>query len=629
MLTMTTRTTGVPKQAAAPRTETTVGPLDTEQLRPYISVMLLQASGAADPAAAFAQLERQVRKHQESNQRITGLLADGFSASAHQVSKEPQLFDEVTGMIWRNEAAPPWAGQHSAYTDVEHELSLLLRYRQFIAVHGSDTLLRAISRWTDASPRPALRRLTEGVLNAAFLQDSESKNLWMRGIRGSSRSRADSKALAGISLGDALDPLADAAFRFSSARVRLLDTPERIHVTGSLGATPGTAKVWLRPSSSWLDFSVTVREILGHVEATAQSGTELTNPFPILASSVEGLTGVGEAFEFRCAPLTDVLAEAGVSPERADAAERLQQVAFTVDPVRGQHSALLRFHRPQGGSGVLRADVREDEGRVKVVFGLEGDQTDPAAASEVRRDLELLNDFSLHYTSGHAVFPDGAYQIRQQTAPFQNWDWRDFTGFDLEQEKPATVTGVSVHDRIATPGDTSLFAWVVARYNDGVLLCDDGAGEIADFLHIGNDGTLRFIHVKAAHSRSSARRVSVSPYEVVVGQAVKNLVSAPPEQLAEHLQRSGVKNPAAWSSGQRVHGRQDFLEMLAARRPTDTTEVVVVQPHVTRAHYTAAASPARKIHHETHRMRLLHTLLNTAHAACIGSGAGFVVVGSA
>jgi hypothetical protein len=48
----------------------------------------------------------------------------------------------------------------------------------------------------------------------------------------------------------------------------------------------------------------------------------------------------------------------------------------------------------------------------------------------------------------------------------------------------------------------------------------------ADFLHIetiGGKPTLSVIHVKAAGDESAGRGLSVSDYEIVTGQAVKNL----------------------------------------------------------------------------------------------------------
>ena len=635
---MTTKITKVPQQGAAPGTEPQdgasatggntdhlgTGQIIAGQIRPYISVTVFQIAEPADPDLAFRLLERRVREHQ-SNRRELALVSDGVPTWATASGAAEPMFDEAAGQVWLGTGAPSWAIPDSPYKDVQHELSLCLRRRRFIAVHGSDSLVRAIRRWVDKSPRPPLRLVSAGTINACFIAGNESKNIWLRGIRHSSKIRPDSKTMAGPSVGGTLDPIADTAFRLSATRVALPEAPERVHVTGMLGSTPGEGKIWNRPSQDDVDFVMAVREILDLIEATAQAGLDVTSPYAPLATPVDGLTGVEKAYEFRCPPVDDIIAAGEISPDRQEAAERLQNVMILADPVPRGPDAILHVHK-DGGSGVLRASVREDEGRAIVSIGYEGDQTDPETARQILRDLVTVGDFSIHYASGHAIFPDGVYQIRQETVPFQNWSFQDFTGYNLDQEKPEVPKGARLHDFIARSGDTSLFAWVVNTYNDGILLCDDGTGEIADFLYIGNDGKLSFIHVKGADSSSPRRRISASAYEVVVGQAVKNLVSLDRHHLAECIRRSAVTDPAVWSSGQRIRGRQDFLEMLDARDATDLTEIVVVQPHVSRVGLRSAAAKPDTL--DGHRVKLLSSLLNAAQIACINSGAQLVVVGS-
>jgi hypothetical protein len=232
--------------------------------------------------------------------------------------------------------------------------------------------------------------------------------------------------------------------------------------------------------------------------------------------------------------------------------------------------------------------------------------------------------------SGHAVIDNTVYQVRQETAVFTGWRFDDMSGYRVDKEKPNGRTPEEIHATIGEDGDDSLFAWVVQAYRSGTLLCDDGPGEVADFLHIADNGTLSLIHVKSAGSSSTLRRIAVAHYEVVVSQAVKNLVNLGKVHLADRLGRSPVAAPAAWHQGVRVSGRQEFLDSLACREPADPLEVVVVQPHVTQARYrelrattTAPTGP------DVHRLRLLDTLLNSAMWSCLGSSARFTVVGAA
>lgn len=135
------------------------------------------------------------------------------------------------------------------------------------------------------------------------------------------------------------------------------------------------------------------------------------------------------------------------------------------------------------------------------------------------------------------------------------------------------------------------------------------------------------IHVKAAGSAAPGRGISVAHYEVVTGQAVKNLVHLNIERLAERLARSPLATPAAWNNGVRVTGRGDFLDSLACRNPTDPTRVVVVQPHVSHTRYHALrALPGDSANPDLHRLRMLETLLNGTMTSCLGSNARFEVV---
>lgn len=213
--------------------------------------------------------------------------------------------------------------------------------------------------------------------------------------------------------------------------------------------------------------------------------------------------------------------------------------------------------------------------------------------------------------------------------PFPNWSFEDFDGYDIIQEKPPG-NAQEVHDGIAQPGDRSLFAWVAARYTEGSLTCDDGPGEIADFLHIDPAGMLTMIHVKAARSAARGRRIAASSYEVVVSQATKNLLYvSDADRLAVRLRRAPVSRPRSWENGADRDDRNDFIESLKLRDAVDPVRVVIVQPHVHQEVY-------RRLRGDDHqqespsddflRLCLLETMLNAGRANAVGSGADLHVI---
>ncbi|WP_261319183.1 hypothetical protein [Rhizobium leguminosarum] len=78
----------------------------------------------------------------------------------------------------------------------------------------------------------------------------------------------------------------------------------------------------------------------------------------------------------------------------------------------------------------------------------------------------------------------------------------------------------------------------------------------ADFIHINDlvdPPELTLIHVKGSGSADVERGISVSDYEVVVGQAIKNLRHVDRGLLKEKLIANavGVLQNAVWHNGQR------------------------------------------------------------------------------
>ncbi|MCE7010032.1 hypothetical protein LWC34_45580 [Kibdelosporangium philippinense] len=181
-------------------------------------------------------------------------------------------------------------------------------------------------------------------------------------------------------------------------------------------------------------------------------------------------------------------------------------------------------------------------------------------------------------------------------------------------------------------GDKSLFAWVVENYKDGHLICDDQSGETADFLHISaSSRTLSFIHVKKSGSSSEQRKISASAHEVVIGQAVKNLIWMDFTALRTRLESPPIEEPACWNSGVKGSDRSAFLAAFDRRDATSRTEIIIVQPHVREAHYKHLHENGldhEQISEDTLRLHLLEGLLNAARSTTTSVGADLFIIGS-
>jgi hypothetical protein len=338
---------------------------------------------------------------------------------------------------------------------------------------------------------------------------------------------------------------------------------------------------------------------------------------------------VSGAFEFSCPDVAQLQAF-DVTTEELEAAAALERALIEAEPVANSADVILNVGYDGSIAGRLRVSVTQERGEARVQFGHEGEPTDAPTVVDIRENLKEVGDWSIYYMSGHAVHGSCIYQERRTPVPFGGWRFEDLNGFCVDREKPAGRNPREIHAAIGENGDTSLFSWVVRAYPTGSLLCDDGPGEIADFLHIEDDGTLTLIHVKGAANSSPRRRVAVGPYEVVVSQAVKNLLHLDTTRLAERLAESPIAAPAAWCQGVRVPGRADFLDSLACREPVHPLAVVVVQPHLTRStHQRLRALGADARDPELHRLWMLEMLLHGTTQQCQGKNARFTVVGDA
>lgn len=592
--------------------------LPWQELRPFISVIVLDCV-ADDPAAAFGRLVRYLEK---ISQDITGEAT--IVASADGVAAD---VDQLAGFVMRRQAPPSWATQDSGLVDVTHHLTVVLRRQRLVAVHTDDATSTKLQRWLDSPPRPRFRRLPPAVLEGTLL-GGEAKGLWLRGTDKRTTTRPDTKNLGGQRLQDALDPFDDASFAMGSARAAMPPDPARSSLRGTVGATPRKSLVWLRSASSFDVYARTVTELLDVLAAAL--GHEQRPAFPMLAREITELGGVYGAYDVLVSPPEELLTLPGLGEDR-DAAEMVRNAVLAV---RGEPKS-PRFVIDVGFdgtvSGSLRARPKETRSGYKLDIGFVGEPTNPEPVQAIRKALGDGELVTVYYRSGHTFTQGGIFTRRMSIAPFPRWRFEDFDGYRITVEKPDGRRAMSpqdMHDTIGDEQDTSLFGWVTRYFTGGLLTCDDGPGEIADFLHV-RDGVLSLVHVKAAHSSSPKRGVSASAYEVVTSQAVKNLVFTDPARLRDRLANAPVRRPACWRDGQRVDDRSEFVRALDGRDATDPIQVVIVQPHLSERTYRRLRNTTGRASDEALRLHLLESLLNGARGTLVRVNADLTVIGSA
>lgn len=604
-------------------------------VRPNFTLLVLRMLDD-QPARGFTTMLRELKRFgTKSRQGIErALVADGIESDSTESDETYWIHDdpyEAYAFISKREASPSWLTE-GQLIDIDHTLVVLFRRGYFVAIHGDSALLGSIQSWLDTDPRPPYRRISEGILNAAFLNEGESRSMWLRGVHSPRSSKANTSHLGGPRLQDALLHSVHSTFAIGAARSLMRPDPDLQYLRGVIGVNQAKSQIWLQGSLGPAEFFGTAADALNLIDRITDAGISIENPYPILTSPTDGLSEVRGAFDIVALPSSEITAMGLDDPELLAAAELLQEAFIEVRAVPNSPSFVVDVGEDRKIGGTLTGRLATDKRDVCLKFGLKGEPTYLSPVRKILDALELYADdlLSVYYESGHTAQYKRIYKQNIRSAPFPNWIFLDFVGYEISKEKPDTKVPQEIHDRIGESGDDSLFSWVAEKFVDGYLTCDDGSGEIADFIYLSNDGDITLIHVKGAKNSSQNRKVAVSAYEVVVGQAEKNVKYLDRDTLAKRLESSPVSKPATWTFGARVNDRTDLRLLLGTLDSRIRFKVLVVQPHVSkiaydriqREHETGTLSP------NAAAMELLEGMLNIAHAGIVGSNADLFVVGS-
>jgi hypothetical protein len=187
---------------------------------------------------------------------------------------------------------------------------------------------------------------------------------------------------------------------------------------------------------------------------------------------------------------------------------------------------------------------------------------------------EVLPEFyssDLSMIEGTSIFatPEELDPVGNEAFEVVNWA---AANVDITKEKPDGA------------GQRSIFEWLEERLvasAAGVVFCDDGSGEIADFIAIetaANNPRVKFYHCKASRRAQPGRRVQ-DLYEVC-GQVVKSSMWTKTETLVARMRhRAGLRGIRGYLKGDEA-GTNNLLT--AQMRQQVQFEIYLVQPGVTR-----------------------------------------------
>lgn len=609
-----------------PASPKSVNPAD---LRPFASFAVLEFTGA-DQSLAIRSISYRLRQMalRQASTREASVLAEGIDDNwlPSVIDAEEDEALAVYALATHVVRVPSWAVKGSGYTSTSDELSVAFQRNGLVAVHCPSNQVDALQRWLDGNPKPGFRRVDGSVLQQAFLQ-GEARGLWLRGTHRRRATKADTKNLTGVSLANALDPFEDSSFALTSGRAAVDAARGLRAIDGIVGTTPRKSWMWNSRTDSLADFVSIAREALVLVDALrATPAADL--PFPELAVELKSFSGVSTAFDAYLSEPEELAQLPDVSKDTLDRAEALSGSLLEVIGSPSGPTFTLSVGDRGAETGRLRVKPEFVGNRVRFDYRIEGSPSHAARTAEIRDLLsndsgELLN---VYFESGHALTKGTLTTINLSHSAFKGWRFHDFSGYDIDCEKPAGVTAQEIHDAIGTPGDSSLFGWLTATLGPGHLTCDDGANEVADFVHVDHGGLLTLIHIKAS-SPSPTRRVAAGAFELVVSQASKNLSYLQPMRLMRALESAGVGQPAAWLDGARVPDRSQILAALRARPASAESLVVIVQPHHRQSLDMSLRSLASSggSSQDLLRLQLIETMLNSTRGSAVGAGADLEV----
>lgn len=616
-------------------------------LAPYISAALARVP-SSDVGAILDNLAN------EAAQIIPAIKSGPTRTIIERIESDTTSVGKGTlhtaGLIYTEARTPRWV-PNAALQDIAHELLLVCRRSRAIAILTTDAGMgqRLVSLFGNAkSPSfGKLVKLPAAQLNSAFLV-GETRTVWMSGLHRRTAYKPDSKVFAGTDVRAALEPLGDQTYRLTAARARVdgIKSPDRDSDEAVIGVNPLKSRIWVGQSKEWSDFA----SITWHILGAADNAGTLNDPLPVLASAAS--KGALPKVPYDVSVIDPILlpSDGAIDVDLVNEADRwANRASFeptaTTDPLNFTVKVTLDGTE----IGLLKFAVEiTNTGQATIKIDAPDDASDELLAA--RHAAQRPGWLTVRYESGHTLTHGEIYATRFQDRPFNNWMWEDFDvngrKFDITKEKPTKGQGSTAFDPAAidAPKGTSLFSWVLAHWKDrtrtagrGWLACDDGKDEIADFIHLDESPPqprLSLIHVKASGSSSTTREISTSEYEVVVGQAIKNLRFLDLANLADRLEQGNTRAaaPANWKDGVKDHPKRKNLVAYLRKIGTNLDiQVVILQPRVRKNELEGARRDAAKGTNSSRlrRARQLDALLLEAEAACRNVNAGFIVVGDA
>ncbi|ROQ30636.1 hypothetical protein [Gallaecimonas pentaromativorans] len=528
---------------------------------------------------------------------------------------------------------PSW-WQLSPNSNLEQHVAIFIQYGSFVAIHFSqgelkEKLRKALIKTNYFSN---LRPVSLATLNDLFINEEDIRTLWMQSVSGNSPFMPKSKTIGGEELADKLDPIVDQFFMMSAVRTKSENET-------SVGINPFKSVIWKGKCGSWSSFENQVVEILDKLN---RSVTRRKKPISILAYPIDDITDLQGYYDF------SLIDKDFIPEECVQDRELIENIEseFVIVPSTSPSSIL--------NGCVVSIDILESSNKVAVLtaypeiedYSISFTKISVTELSKNKnknkfRRVERLFSHYPHlikcwYESGHSIIGGLAFENEYRDVVFDGFIWHGFSRYSVIKEKPGSDPRRPDFSLIGR--DDSLFSWVRLNWNSawmekngcfsdnqkGWFFCDDGSGEIADFIHMRKKDDVYYIsliHVKAAGSDRKERKLSVGVFDTVVAQAVKNMRHVRRKNLYEELKgRGSLSKKKCWFDNQEMNPEDFLLELNTIKESQTKYKVIVIQPHITKNSYNDGF--------DTKIRKQLDAVLVNAKNAINGLSADFYVVGS-
>lgn len=617
-----------------------------DDCKPYFSATLFRITNNAD--SFLSDLKKDIIAELRASvlpKNVSSSATRSFSTVDDPAAPPDGM--QLTWLVYDEKRPPAWYAQDDL-KNILHHLVVVSALEDVLSICCTDsaarqTIVQSIGKANKASFKKIIKMGAKEV-EAAFVED-KVRTLWLSGAHRRSLVKPDAKVLSGAELESALDPLDDQSYFFSS--VRTTSSNGELAQDGRdaiVGASPKHARIWLGPCRDWDQFTDRMSKILRQAKRSLDEGAENYTPIPVLARPTTDISDVEHPYDAAIIVPEQLLAD---EVERHDDDRWLQQFADQVHfDISEQEEAPNFCANVKWGEDIygelsFEFETRADGAHKLNIEKVTWDET-KEHFGEILAVCSEPENLTLYFDTGH-TFARGQFYLTQfRDAQFDDWQWVDMAAarVAVKQEKPLDGRRFAV-EAIGNDGDTSLFGLVVRHWPNtanlgaqtGWLVCDDGAGESADFIHLDDrpgSEKLTLIHAKGSGSENDNRQISVSDYEVVVGQAIKNLRHVDRNLLHEKLEANGhgVLRDAVWHNGVRQANRTGFLAALAGVGSRVELEVIVLQPRVRETELANARTEMANGNSNatTRRMQQLDALLLGAKASCASLGADFSVL---